>query len=287
VLPEPPGRLKVVREVIKKIATLWRDEILKKIFWVVIALISAGLVFVVHTYVDHLDTASRILLAIAILIAASWGINYFYRRFSYRHCYYPNVKFSYVVLEKRITYCIEQDGLLYFKRYVKLKSKMDNLEAYIDKFVWTGGISPLPDPSFGIASTEHVLKAGIWTFYRSVFPQTIKKGQEYEFEVRWPALGNWRDSSPFASGSIDEPTKKLSFSIEIPSEHVDEPHAYLEELRGIESAYPFSTQKVSFNHGAIDWELKPKLYRHYRVRWTWKGSELEDMAKIADETSAE
>lgn len=114
-------------------------------------------------------------------------------------------------------------------------------------------------------------QAGIWTFYTCQLDRSLRRGEEHEFEVVWTPLDNWRNSSPFVSTSTEEPCRELEFVVRIPENALFNKDVYVEEMRGIEAAHAFKTSLESFNHGEFKWPMKPKLYRHYRVRWSWAG----------------
>ena len=243
-------------------------------FRIIIAAITlVGGIFI-HRY-SHLSSSAGLTLGLGvalIVVCAAWAGRVVYCRHSFRYANYPRVRFHYEILEKTIKYTIDDAGILTFSRQVKLLALVDNLESYIDKYVWTGGNAGLPTPGSGCADTKKILRAGIWTFYSTYFPYSLRRGQVHEFEVEWPPLTDWQRSSPFVSASTEEPTHKLRFEVQIPESHIGSTIALAEELRGIEAAYPFSTRELQIG-GKVEWEIHPKLYRHYRLRWSWSHGE--------------
>lgn len=261
---------------------LVRDEVAKKLFWV--ALTGLG-VWLWANYKNYDFSPLEIALtALLVVVAGGWAFVALRQRLSYKKCHYPKVKFQYEVLEKKIEYLIGGDGLLHFSRTVTLRALTDQVDSYLDKYVWTGGEAGLPVPGKGAVETTKILKAGIWTFYATRFPVTLRKGQEHEFRVEWPPISNWRASSPFVSTSTEEPTRSLKFIVQVPAPALGEPWAYWEEMRGIESAHDFDHDVIKADAGRFEWEVRPSLYRHYRLRWTWaNGDKLQKMPSLEGE----
>lgn len=249
---------------------LLRDELVSRAFWALVAALVALVVFIWNK--RHAITWVGVLgYSLAVAIAASWLVVELYNRRSFRRPYYPKMLFPYEVISKTIVYRISDD-CLYFKRVVTLKARVDGVDRYVDKYLWTAGEIELPHPGEGVEAIEPLTKAGIWTFYSTILDRTLRRGQEHSFEVIWPVIRNWRASSPFVSSSTEEPCKSLTFDVEIPERALRSADVFTEELRGIEAAAPFSWHHQVFVNGRLIWTMKPKVYRHYRIRWSWSGT---------------
>ena len=264
---------------------LIRDELVKKSFWALAAL-GLGIAAVLQRRdalsFSALELSLMGLLASLVVALLVWAV---YRRVSYRVATYPRMRPHYEILEKEITYKIDADGLLHFSRKIKLKALIDNVDSYIDRYVWTGGDARLPEPGPGAASITELLEAGIWRFYSTRLPHPLRKGKEHELQIHWPPLADWRTSKPFVSTSTEEPTRRLTFKVEIPLQHLREDDFLAEEMRGIESIYPFKTTGLA-REDRLVWTFKPKLYRHYRIRWAWAdGEAVRSMPAPEDEES--
>ena len=256
------------------IGKIIRDEIAKKAFWAIVALAALVITAVIRRGDLHFTKLELALCALLLLSYATWAGYEMYRRRSYKRPHYPRVRFHYEVLSKTIEYRIDDDGCVHFSRRVKLKALVDHVDNYIDKFVWTGGESALPIPGEGADSVSRLLRAGIWTFYTTNLPYALRKGAIHELVVHWPPLANWRGSQPFVSTSTEEPTREIKFIVQVPESLLGSPSFLAEELRGIESAYPFQTLSMTSDRGRIEWKFKPKVYRHYRLRWSWANGEV-------------
>jgi hypothetical protein len=214
-----------------------------------------------------------LLLAVALLLVIFlFGLIEVARRRSSRFAWYPRVKFHFEVINKKIIYRIDEKGDLRYSRRLIVRALQDNLDGFTDRFVWTGGACDAPTGGTGVTSVETRLVAGIWTFFHVNFDRTLRRGEEHEFEIIWPALRNWKNASPFVSTSTDEPTRSLTFEVTIPEVELSSSTALLEELRGIEAIYPFKTEKIQFDNNRVLVSPHPKLYRHYRLRWSWAGA---------------
>lgn len=250
---------------------LVRDEVAK---WILRGTVLLGLLALGSWMYQSHPTVPRSTWAVsaALLLGASAVLaREVYRQTSYRACTYPRVRFPYEIISKTISYRIDHDEVLHFSRTVRIRSRVDGLEAYQDKYLWTGGAAGLPSAGGGCVKTSQLVKAGIWTFFSTQLDRTLNRGQEHEFTVEWPPLENWRNSSPFVSSSTDEPTRALTFEVDLGDLKVEGP-LIAEQLRSIESPSAFSWSDLPLKNGRIEWKIsRPRLYRHYRLRWEWPG----------------
>jgi hypothetical protein len=257
---------------------LVRDELAKKLFGLLLAGIVAVAVIFRKVWAPALSVLEWVLLAILLLTYVAIGANYVLRRRGYNRYWYPRARPRYEILREEISYVVGKDHILSYSRRFRVKALEDNIDDFIDQFVWTGGAAGVPLPGVGVTTVEPRLQAGIWTYYTARFPRHLKKGETHEFVVTWPPIKNWLDSSPFVSSSTDLPTRELTFIIDIPTEAI-RAAAFGEEMRSIESAFPMNTVDLSFDRGRLQWSPRTKLYRHYRVRWSWaQGADLQRLS---------
>jgi hypothetical protein len=259
--------------------SLVRDELAKKFLWFVIAGVLTLAVIFRDSWASKMSTLEWVLIGTIALLLITFLVRHIVRRRSYRHAWYPRNHPRYEVIREEINYIVDSDGVLTYSRRFRLKAMMHDVDDFIDQFVWTAGGAGTPMPGTGVSRIEPRLQAGIWTYYTARFPRHLRKGQEHEFEVVWPPLRNWKDASPFVSASTDLPTRELVFNVQLPSDSIRE-GAFGEEMRSIESAFPFHTEELSFERGRLVWTPNPKLYRHYRLRWSWaEGARLERLSQ--------
>jgi hypothetical protein len=248
------------------------DEAARRLLEALLALTVAG-VYLLFRNSKSIPVSTAILAVLLLAVALAGLIITVVHRRSYKYATYPKVHFHFEVISKKIIYRINENEELEYSRVIKVRALQDNLDSYTDKFVWTGGECETLLAGDGATRVEPRFSVGIWTFYRVMFDLVLRQGEEHEFEVKWPALTNWKESSPFISASTDEPTQALEFDVLIPSSYLASTSAVVEELRGIESLYPFQSKVIKFEHHHLAWSPTPKLYRHYRLRWSWAGEQ--------------
>lgn len=265
----------------------WGNRILNSLVSVVVSACVAGVVSLVIGLAGQAGLALTIGIALstagAILIVGT-ALVLWYRQSRQTYVSYPFPGFSIRILEKRIRYHVDEAGRLHFSRILKIKALVDNVDRYVDKFVWTGGSSALPIPGIGVDEIRPLGTAGIWTFYDSSF-RSLRKGETLQIEATWPEL-EISGSRPFVSTASDEPTDRIVFDLLIPARFRKDDSAMLEDMRSIESIHPFRTlddQRFD-NKGQLEWSFRPNHYRHYRVRWGWtRDDEVQSMAVVTGE----
>lgn len=263
---------------------LVRDEFAKKLLWLLVAAVATGAAAVAAWAASFITVVDVILIGIICVLVFAAIVHALMARMWYKLPWYPSVGHHFEILDKTIGYVVREDGVLHFYRRMKVKALADNLNSYIDKFVWTGGAKSLPTAGDGAVRIEEDITASLWTYYRTVLTHSLRKGQEHEFQVDW-FLPDWRSSRPFFSTSTEEPTKRLSFEMEVPEACLAPGGVYFEVMRGIESSYPFAVTVLHPVRGRLIHTIKPKLYRHYRLRWEWAGAELQPLPTAKDELS--
>lgn len=257
---------------IEKLAGSTISVIAGNLIWAAVVLIFVGTI----SYWGKIPFAYLIFIGVIVLILIAVASRETLLRRSYRYAWYPKVGHHFLILNKTIGYNVLDDGKLHFFRRMKIRALSDNVTSVLDKYVWTGGSNQLPSPGFGVSRVEEDLNASIWRYYRTILPRTLRKGETHEFQVDW-YLDGWRNSQPFFSTSTEEPTKELTFDFLVPKDAISQQGVYFETMRGIESFYPFQAESMKVVHGGLVHTFKPKLYRHYRLRWAWAGDPLQPM----------
>lgn len=236
-----------------------------------IAAIVAGIIALI-AQTGFLLAAGISLTAFALLGIGGTAFVLWYRARSLMYVSYPQPGFHVKIVGKRVAYEIKDDGALYYSRTIELEALVDHVDRYTDKFVWTGGASGLPKAGVGVAEVRPLTVAGIWTYYESMLDRSLRKGERTTIANHWPPLTNWAASSPFTSSSSEERTGTIEIEVRIPATLRLNDNVIIEEMRSIESPHPFLTQADKFENDRFVYSLKPKPYRHYRVRWAWKGA---------------
>ena len=89
---------------------------------------------------------------------------------------------------------------------------IDNIQG---QFIWTGNKEVcLPKDKIEYQFNS-VKKKGIWTFYQIHFTPSILKGDEKEIITEYESIDDCTSSSPFVSVTTEEPTKKITFNLEL------------------------------------------------------------------------
>lgn len=264
------------------------DELVKKSFWGVMGgLLALGtLLWGLRNHFSPLELAMMGVLVVVVAALAWWTL---YRLYSYRSYYYPRVGHHFEVDVQEVRYIVGLQGLKFTKCW-KIRAKQDMLDEMVDRFIWTGDQKSevLPKAGKGVASIQERFQAGIWTFYTVMLGRSLRKGEPWELDYSWPVLTNPEHASPFVSMSTEQPTKTVKFVIQLGPTAAGRP-VLVEELRAIESIHPLSTTPKEFDSdGRFEHEIPAKLYRHYRVRWSWGPGEVPEMpteAEVAGEAN--
>lgn len=215
-------------------------------------------------------------LGVTLGALVAFGVTLLVEKRSIYSIRYPRQTYPYEVLKKTLIYEIGDDGVLRFVRRMHIRALRDHVEDYIDRFIWTAGPTSIPVGNENVTRTERLARAGIWTFFKADFGRSLRRGNEYEFEVRWPPIENWAESSPFVSTSTEEPTHELVFELRLPAGTGKKVLA--ETMRGIEALYPFDCQELELDNGRCTWRInRPPLYTHFRLRWNWQGTDPKPM----------
>lgn len=259
----------------KKDATL-KNWILNN-FIGILSLLQPVLIILYKNFIysnDAWTTLEIILFTIIIIESCVILTKFLWNIFSYKSYYYPYTKISsnYIILEKRVTYTMTESDELQFSRSMIIKSKINNLESILDKYLWTG-TSKASKPSAGqnIRSIEEQSLIGVWKYLRIILDANLCKGEVREINYNWPVIKNCTTSSPFFSTSTDEPTKKVVLAIQLGRNYAHR-QIRLEEFRAIEADNPISVLDAQLDqNGNYTWDvLKVKRFRHYRIRWSWE-----------------
>lgn len=262
---------------------LVQDELAKKLFWSGLWLLAGVIVVIFRWAQPQLTMLNLALIGLVAFLGAVFFVKILTERYFYHIPWYPRVWHHFLVLEKKIVWEIRDDETLHFYRRLRVKALADNLGAYVDKFLWTGDNPTFPRAGEGVSYVEPEMTAGVWTYYRTHFPRVLRKGEEHEFQVDW-YINDWRTASPFFSTSTEEPTKRLIFEMIAPEDCLAPGGVYFETMRGIEASYPFYTEKKTPERGRVVIDIQPKIYRHYRLRWAWIGSELQSLPEAESGT---
>lgn len=187
---------------------------------------------------------------------------------------YPEREPRFEVIRREVRYTVTGANLLEYSRVLTVRALSDKVDLFVDRYYWTGTLrwNPIPGKNVrGITVVEP--KVGMYDFFVVQFARVLRKGDEIEFEVRWPAIDNWEQARPYISVSTEEPTRYIQLIVTIPQKAGTNHRLLKETYRAAESLEPFESEDAKFDdHGQARWEInRPGLYRHYRLRWSWNG----------------
>ncbi|GAA3453564.1 hypothetical protein [Dactylosporangium matsuzakiense] len=187
---------------------------------------------------------------------------------------YPPCDPRFEIVRRINRYVVTEDGELHYSRHYRVRAMQDHLVSYADRFKWTGqdkDLKPQPGSNVVHVDINPTPLAGDPTWMTIFFDRSLNTGDEYEFEVCWPAMLDWQHSSPFLSSTTHDPTHRILFEVVIPQRLRRGRQAWLEVLRSVDAPHPFTTTDYEFDaDGRLTIEHdRPKLYHCYRVRWQW------------------
>lgn len=230
-----------------------------------------------------LDIILIILLAIQTIAFIGFAI---WRNISYKsyHYYHHSIKPDFIVLEQTVNYKVNKQATtdpnkkekfeytLDFSNKRNIKCCVDRLERIPGKYIWTGK----DKASLPRSTSKHQVRSvnknkGFWSLYDISFKNCLLKGQTATINNAFPTIKNCKSSCPFVACSTEEPTKKLTFNVELGREYSGQ-ELTIETYRSSDSFYPIESKKGSFDaNGIFEYTInKPKRFRYFVISWSWK-----------------
>ena len=136
-------------------------------------------------------TLEIILLVLIIFESVVVFAKFLWNKISYKSYVYPRSRIvsNYTVLEKEISYKVNNKGELSFSRKIAIKSNINNLESIFDKFIWTGSsAAAAPKGGRNIRTIDEQSIIGIWRYIRITLDDHLAKGEEREIFYAWPKI---------------------------------------------------------------------------------------------------
>jgi hypothetical protein len=196
---------------------------------------------------------------------------YIYSRFSERIPKFRNMDFQYKVLLKEYSYEYMSKTNMKFKKYIKIKSLVNNLDRLHDRFCWSGcGNITTRTLNKDFLYTPTV-RRGVYQEYDILFDRKLKKGEILEVCVCFDMEDIYGTADPHMSTTISAPTDHLILRVIVPKQFGIE-KAIAEVLPNSDYYNPFETQMIDFvyneSYGEAKWEkYKPSLLHIYSMRW--------------------
>lgn len=193
---------------------------------------------------------------------------FIYQRMSKFHPIFPRLDFDFQILDNDIYYEYRDLTHLIYRRRKVLKALKNGLDAYNDKYLWTGRGNVAISSAIREQTVRETFKKNVWQFYEIRFQKVLSKGESIETEVVWDLEDAARVAVPFMSATVEEPTDLLKLSLSLPPD-LKVGQVTCEISSGIGSKKPLSSKTMNLDrYGRVSWGIeKPKLLHHYEIRW--------------------
>ncbi len=229
--------------------------------------------FMVHYISANIETLSRYSVWVGIVFASVAGLItlYIYSRCSEYIPKFKKLDFQYKVLRKEYSYEYIDKSRIKFKKIVQLKSLIDNLDRFHDRYCWSGCNYVTPkceNREFQYAPT---VRRGVYQEYDILFDRKLKKGDIIDIAISFELEDISGTADPHMSTTISAPTDNLILRVVMPKKFGVE-KAIAEVLPNSDYYNPFETKIVDFvyneKYGEAKFEKsKPKLLHIYSIRW--------------------
>ena len=245
-------------------------------FWQAIKII-LGFVFTTSTFVllsqilissITIFTQFKWYLIIVFASGGGWIFIILYQKFQRNRPRFPALDMNFCILEKEITYEYLTQYKMVYKKRVVLKALKKDLEAYYDKYHWTGRGKVEMKSGIKSHKVRKTTPKNVWQFYEINFQRCLKKCEEIETEIIWELEDEEKVAVPFLSATIEEQTDKLILNLILPiSLGVKEVICEIHSSIGAKKPLYIETKKLD-RYGKVRWEIdNPKLLYHYEMRW--------------------
>ena len=258
------------KDLLRKVIDVTILEIIK--FSLGLIFTTTFFIFVSQLLVSFVVIPVRFKWCLAIIFAAggAWLFLILYQRFSRFYPTFPRLDFDFQILEKEVYYEYKNKTHMMYKKRVSVKALKNGLDAYYDKYMWTGSGNVKITSAIKEQQFINTIKKNVWQFYEIRFQKTLAKNESIETEIAWELEDMAMKAVPFFSATIVEPTDFLKLNLSLaPKLKVKE--VTCEISSGIAAKKPISSKIIPLDrNGKAAWEIiKPKLFYHYEIKWTF------------------
>ena len=248
--------------------TIW--EIVKCIFGLIFTVTSS--VFASRLLISFVSILAQFKWYLAVIFAtgSAWIFLVLYQRISKFHPTFPRLDFDFHILEKEITYEYKDKTHMVYRRRALVKALKNGLDAYYDKYQWTGTGNVKISSAIKEHQFRETIKKNVWQFYEIRFQKTLSKKESMDTELIWELKDTAEKAVPFFSATIEEPTDYLKLNLSLPC-NIGVREVTCEVSSGIGAKKPFSSKTILLDrNGKATWEIrKPKLLYHYEMKWSF------------------
>lgn len=207
------------------------------------------------------------IISIPILLFSIIFIN-FYIKAKKNRVIFPKIDTDYMCLKKEISLEYIKDKDITYKKKLLLKALSSNLNAFQDRYHWTGGGNLNIKSGIKGQKFQNTFKKNVFQFYEILFPRYLKKGDEIETELIWDIKNITKKFVPFISATIHEPTKELVFSIDFTNIENYPKKVTCEITSSIGANNVFETFEKNVENKKVFWKIEnPKFLFHYEIKW--------------------
>ena len=191
-----------------------------------------------------------------------------YQKFNKNKPAFPNLEFDYRVVEKELSIDFSDRNTMLYKKRNFLRALRKNLNAYHDKYHWTGSGTVNISSTIRGQKFQKTRKKNIFQHYEILFQHSLKKGDTVETELLWDLSDTDMKMVPFISATIEEPTDLLIMTVAFHDNmNIDE--IICEVSSSIGESKPFDVEKRKLDRsGKATWRIRnPTLLFHYEMSW--------------------
>jgi len=192
---------------------------------------------------------------------------YAWRRIDRQRPHFDRLHSDYEILEKEVTYVYVNRINHYYTKRLRIRSLIHNLSFIVDKYNWTGNGTLFIQSLIPELSVRRMGRRNIWHLYSVDFPANIRKREEQEIFIRWDLTDSQQQFRPFISQTIEVPTKKLTFRLQVP-ESFGVSTAKWTIRPTIDVLETVGSGTIPVRNGICDWTISnPKLLHCYELSW--------------------
>ncbi|MCK9345064.1 MAG: hypothetical protein M0P64_02990 [Candidatus Pacebacteria bacterium] len=201
-------------------------------------------------------------------IISTLTINWAYNAFRRHRPTFPRLEPDFHLIEKHIYHEYRSATEIQHRRRYKLKALRNGLDAYRDRYQWTGQGSISISSAIPGQCVQTAFQRNVWTFFDIRFSRNLQKNETVTAEVVWDFVDPQQKALRSFSATIHEPTDVLHLELKLPLTYTSK-EAVCEHYGdfGAKTSFGSEVKQIDKN-GLAKWIIpKPGLLHYYEVRW--------------------
>jgi hypothetical protein len=192
----------------------------------------------------------------------------FFRKRSRNRPFFERIESDFIIEKLIITFTYNSPMDITYSRQYTIRPLKNGLDRITDTFRWSGKAVN----NIRTKSSEHRVELQpderLHRFFDLCFGRPYDKGDMIEAEVIWKLDDSDRTSSPFISRTIQEPTEKLEFIVDL-SRNLGVDNVIAEIAPDAAARRNVKAKSIQLSEGRGSWIVpgQPKLLHHYQIRW--------------------